>query len=229
MANLSSAAKEMAEQPNAIREIMCTKAEILLAGGWGDHEEPPGLRESYIETVSDPALFHGSSRYCRTRGLPSFIGATLESIEHRIYSRNGLAPENLIVGMGSTELTAALLKATLDPGDTVLLPNPTYANYLGQIAGEVEDVRVERFAAVSKDLEFLPRTDPSRVLDEVRNIFREKRPKMVLFPTPDNPTGQVWPEEVVDGILEEAARFGAWVALDVAYRPFLLGRKTTDY
>ena len=123
--------------------------------------------------------------------------------------RLGVAPRSLVFGNGSDELITMLCAAFGEPRDGheragVLYPVPTFVVY--------------RIAALSHQLE--PIEVPLRddfTLDEdlVDRTFAERRPNLAFFALPNNPTGTLWPPELV---LALARRYAdAIVVADEAY------------
>ena len=122
--------------------------------------------------------------------------------------------------MGSTQLTHDLFRTLLDPGDTVMLLDPTYANYEGQLAFAVPGVKIVRLRVL--DPADMVVSCPKRIPLESRassaRLFDEHRPRMVLFGAPDNPTSQVVPQSLADVMLAKTSEAGAWLAIDFAYK-----------
>ncbi|MDX1388951.1 MAG: aminotransferase class I/II-fold pyridoxal phosphate-dependent enzyme, partial [Acidobacteriota bacterium] len=97
-----------------------------------DHEAPEALREEYERIAADPGTFHGLGAYSPTRGLPRLREALLQ-LDRALYATPSLGPEHVLVGASSTQLTFSLFLALLDPGDRVVLFDPTYANIPPQL------------------------------------------------------------------------------------------------
>jgi aspartate/methionine/tyrosine aminotransferase len=121
--------------------------------------------------------------------------------------------------MGSTQLTHDLFRTLVDPGDTVLLLDPTYANYEGQLAFAAPGVRIVRLQVIDPATwAYLPDTDPEGVAREFRRLFDLHKPRLVLFGAPDNPTSQIVPQALAEVMLERTRDAGAWLAIDFAYK-----------
>jgi aminotransferase len=191
---------------------------ISFGGGWVNHPAPEGLRRAYQEIAEDPTLFHRSGGYTATLGELECREA-LARFEHHLFGVEGLGAEHVAIGMGSTQLTHDLFRTLLDPGDTVLLLDPTYANYEGQLALAVPGSRIVRLPVVDPATwAYLPDADPGRVIEEFRRIFDAHAPRMVIFGAPDNPTSQILPQTLADELSERTAEAGAWLAIDFAYK-----------
>lgn len=208
---------KMAERRNVLALGLDPEEVISFGGGWVDHPAPEGFRRAYEEVAADPALFHRSGGYTATLGELACREQIARFGEH-LFGAGGLGPEHVAVGVGSTQLTHDLVRALLDPGDTVLLLDPTYAAYEGQLALAVPGVRVVRLPVLDPGTwSYLPETDPETVVADLHRIYDEHLPRLVLFGAPDNPTGQILPQVVAEAARERAADRGGWVAIDFAY------------
>ena len=209
---------KMAERQNIVAMGLDPAQVISFGGGWVNHSAPEAFREAYLEIVSDAELFHKSGAYTATLGDIS-CREQIARFEQHLFGVPRLGPEHIAIGMGSTQLTHDLFRTLLDPGDTVLLLDPTYANYEGQIAFAAGNVNIVRLRVLDPQTwSYLPETDPSAIAREFSRLFERHRPKMVLFGAPDNPTSQVVPQALADAMLERTAEAGAWLAIDFAYK-----------
>ena len=145
-ASLSALVQAQLNSPSPIRQIMkmaerqnilamgLDPAEVIsFGGGWVNHAAPDEFRQAYLDIVSDPALFHQSGGYTATLGDLA-CREQIARFEQHLFAVPRLGPEHIAVGMGSTQLTKDLFTTLLDPGDTVMLLDPTYANYEGQLS-----------------------------------------------------------------------------------------------
>lgn len=191
---------------------------ISFGGGWVNHPAPEALRQAYLDIASDPAQFHRSGGYTATLGDFECREA-LAAFDSHLFGVEGLGPEHVAIGAGSTQLTHDLFRALLDPGDTVMLLDPTYANYEGQLAFAAPGSRMIRLPVLDPSTwTYLPRTAPDSLTRTFERLFDLHRPRLVLFGAPDNPTSQVLPQPLVDAMLERTRHAGAWLAIDFAYK-----------
>lgn len=189
---------------------------VSFAGGWVNHEAPDALRDEYRRVAEDSRLFHELGAYSPTRGLPKLREALLEA-DRAFHGTRGLADENLIVGQSSTQLTHTLFTALLDPGDRVLLFDPSYANYVPQLDLGPAGVEVRRLSVIDEDSwSYMP--DPERLLSDLEAALARERPRLLLFSSPDNPTSQLVPDDVFFRMVEMAGAADCFVAVDFAYR-----------
>jgi aspartate/methionine/tyrosine aminotransferase len=209
---------KMAERQNILALGLEPETVISFGGGWVNHSAPEAFRQAYLEVVSDPDLFHKSGAYTATLGDMT-CREQIARFEEHLFGVPRLGPEHIAIGMGSTQLTHDVFRTLLDPGDTVMLLDPTYANYEGQIAFAVGDVKIVRLRVLDPQTwSYLPDVDPAGVARDFTRLFDLHRPKMVLFGAPDNPTSQVVPQSLADLMRERTADAGAWLAIDFAYK-----------
>lgn len=229
--SLSSLVREQLDKPSPIRQIMkmaerqnivalgLDPAQVIsFGGGWVNHAAPEEFRQAYQSIVSDPELFHKSGGYTATLGDME-CREQIARFEEHLFGLPRLGAEHIAIGMGSTQLTHDLFRTLLDPGDTVMLLDPTYANYEGQLAFAVPGVKVVRLRVLDPQTwSYLPETDPAGTAREFSRLFDAHRPRLVLFGAPDNPTSQVLPQALADVMLAKTADAGAWLAIDFAYK-----------
>lgn len=189
---------------------------VSFAGGWVNHEAPDALRDEYRRVAQDPKLFHELGAYSPTRGLPKLREALLAA-DRALYGTRALADENLIVGQSSTQLTHTLFTALLDPGDRVLLFDPSYANYVPQLDLGPAGTEVRWLPVIDHDSwSYMP--DPTRLLSDLEVTLARERPRLLLFSSPDNPTSQLVPDDTFFRMVEMADAADCFVAVDFAYR-----------
>lgn len=209
---------KMAERQNILAMGLSPDAVISFGGGWVNHCAPEGLRQAYAEIVAEPDLFHQSGGYTATLGDHECRDA-LARFETHLFGVPRLKADHVAIGAGSTQLTHDLFRTLLDPGDTVMLMDPTYANYEGQLAFAVPGVQTVRLSLMDPGTwEYLPASDPNRVIDAFHRVYDAHTPRLVLFGAPDNPTSQVLPHALVDAMRERTRAASAWLAIDFAYK-----------
>jgi aminotransferase len=228
---LSSLVREQIVKPSPIRQIMkmaerqnivamgLDPAQVIsFGGGWVNHAAPEEFRQAYQAMVSDADLFHKSGGYTATLGDME-CREQIARFEEHLFGVPRLGAEHIAIGMGSTQLTHDLFRTLLDPGDTVMLLDPTYANYEGQLAFAVPGVKIVRLRVLDPQTwSYLPESDPAGTAREFSRLFDAHRPRLVLFGAPDNPTSQVVPQALADVMHAKTSDAGAWLAIDFAYK-----------
>jgi histidinol-phosphate aminotransferase len=129
--------------------------------------------------------------------------------EHRVLRRRlaeyaGVDEASLVLGNGSDELIELLLRLVVEPGDRVVVPAPTFGFYetAARVAGAA-------YVTVRRGPEF--EVDPTEVAEAV-----DERAKLVFLASPNNPTGNATPLEVIHRLLD----LDALVVVDEAYFEF---------
>ncbi|KGM54410.1 aminotransferase [Lysobacter daejeonensis GH1-9] len=143
--------------------------------------------------------------YTHQQGLP----AAREAVA-RFYKERGTpnaSPERVFVGNGVSELIDLSLRALLNPGDEVLLPSPDYP--LWSAATILNDGRPVYYSCLPEN-GFLP--DP----EEIESLVSSRTRAIVLI-NPNNPTGAVYPRELLQKIVAVAARHGLLIMADEIY------------
>ena len=126
--------------------------------------------------------------------------------------------ERVFVGNGVSELIDLSLRALLNPGDEVLLPSPDYP--LWSAATILNDGRPVYYRCAPEN-DFLP--DP----DEIESLVTPRTRAIVLI-NPNNPTGATYPRELLERIVEIAARHGLLLMADEIYDSILYDGATFE-
>ncbi|SFT66084.1 aminotransferase class I/II-fold pyridoxal phosphate-dependent enzyme [Arthrobacter sp. ov118] len=179
---------------------------INLGQGFPDEDGPVEIKEA-----AQAAIAAGANQYAPGKGiLPLREAISLH--QRRFY---GLAPDpetEVIVTTGATEAIAASLLALVGPGDEVLTFEPFYDSY-GAIIG------LSGATHVTAPL-LAPDFMPDRAALEA--AF-SPRTKVVLLNNPHNPTGAVFPRDVLQRIVDLAARHDAVIITDEVYEHLTFG------
>jgi len=188
------------ELESAGRDII--KLNIGNPGRYG-FEAPAHLREAIASHL------HESDAYGHEQGLE----AAREAIAAQQRSRGArhVQPERIFIGNGVSELIDLALRALLQPGDEVLLPSPDYP--LWSAATILNGGRPQYYRCPASR-GHLP--DP----DEVEALVTPRTRALVLI-NPNNPTGAVYPRELLQRLAEVAARHGLLLLADEIYDEIL--------
>jgi aspartate aminotransferase len=174
---------------------------IGFGAGEPDFPTPGYVVEAAVAACADPV----NHRYSPAAGLPALRAAVAEKT--RRDSGLEVAPEQVLVTNGGKQAVYEAFATLLDPGDEVVLPAPYWTTYPEAIrlAGGVP---VEVFAG--EDAGYLVTVDQLETA-------RTDRTKVLLFCSPSNPTGAVYPVEQVREIGRWALEHGIWVVTDEIY------------
>ncbi len=180
---------------------------ISLAVGEPDFPTPP-----HIVEAGQAALREGWTRYSPNAGYRELR----EAIARKLRTVNGLDvdPETQVfVTVGAMEALMLTFLVGIDPGEEVIVTDPCYTNYVSQVtlAGGVPV--------------FVP-TDPQRGhLPGVEAVEAAITPRTraILVNSPANPTGAVYPRDLLHAIAELAVRHDLLFVSDEAYEALVYG------
>lgn len=175
---------------------------IDMSMGNPDGATPQHIVDKLVEASSRPDT-HG---YSVSRGIPRLRKAIVDWYDRRYQVK--LDPETeAIVTIGSKEGLAHLMLATLDRGDTVLVPNPSYPIHIygAVIAG-----------ANIRSVPMIPGVD---FFEEIERAVKEAipKPKMMILGFPSNPTAQCVELDFFERIVALAKEHDILVVHDLAY------------
>ncbi len=175
---------------------------IDMSMGNPDGPTPPHIVEKLVESVQHPDT-HG---YSVSKGIPRLRLAICNWYRRR-YGVDLDPDKEAIVTIGSKEGIAHLALATLDHGDIVLVPNPSYPIH---IYGPV---------IAGADIRHVRNTPDVDFFEELERAIRESfpKPKMLIMNFPGNPTGQCVELEFFERIVALAKEHDILVAHDLAY------------
>jgi len=217
---------EMASPANLIKMGLDPADVISFAGGWVNHQAPEELRQEYIDIASDSDLFHKTGAYSPSDGTPEMKRAILD-FNSQIFGIESSSEENIIIGANSTQLAFSIFKVLLNPEDKIALLDPSYANYPEQIEMSVNNPIVYFPVFDAKKWAFAE--DEVKLATEFELFMEREKPKLVLFSSPDNPTGKMLPDIFVKRMLDSTLKHDCYVAIDFAYNTFLYGKKQPEY
>ncbi len=182
---------------------------IGFAAGEPDFPTPAHIVDAAQRAAADPAMH----RYSPAAGL----GELREAIAERA-RRDGLdvTADMVVVTNGGKHALYNVFMALIGPGDEVLMPAPYWVSYPEQI-GLAGGTCVPVLADA---------TTRFRVSVEQLEAARTPRTKALVFVSPSNPTGAVYPPDEVAAIGRWAAEHGIWVITDEIYRELVYGDAT---
>jgi aspartate/methionine/tyrosine aminotransferase len=180
---------------------------IGFGAGEPDFPTPDYIVEAAVAACREPK-WH---RYTPAGGLPELKDAVVAKTQRD--SGFSVGANQVLITNGGKQALYNAFAATLDPGDEVLLPAPYWTTYpesirlAGGVPVEVMTDESSGYRASIADLEaaVTPRT------------------KMLVFVSPSNPTGAVYPPDEVRAIGEWAAAQGLWVVTDEIYEHLVYG------
>jgi aspartate aminotransferase len=165
-----------------------------------DFDTPDLITQACIQSLNS-----GNTHYVPARGSSDLI----EAVRMTTGISRGFIPqkEQVTVTTGANSAIFYAMKAICDPGDEVLIPNPYFPSYLA--AAEIAGV-VPKYYELSPSNCFIPS------LDSIESLV-SPRTKAILLNSPSNPTGTVFPPEIIRLIYDTALRHDLYVISDEVY------------
>ena len=170
---------------------------IALTAGDPDFDTPDYIRRALIEAIEA-----GYTHYADGQGDPELRAALAEQVSRQAGAP--YTPEQIQVTHGGSGALAASILAVVNPGDRVLLPEPTYSLYgdLVSFAGG-QPVYVRQTADFRLDPDALRAAAPGA--------------KLAILCHPCNPTGAVYTRAELDAFAAVAVEHDLLVLSDEAY------------
>jgi aspartate aminotransferase len=180
---------------------------IGFGAGEPDFATPEHIVAAAVQACSDPR----NHRYTPTAGLPELRAAIVAKTERD--SGYACEPSQVLVTNGGKHAVYNALQALLDPGDEVLLPAPYWTTY------------PEAVALAGGEAVVLPTDEGGgfRVTVDQLDAATTPRTKALMFVSPSNPTGAVYPPAEVEAIGRWAVERGVWVVTDEIYEHLTFG------
>jgi alanine-synthesizing transaminase len=180
------------------------RGEDVIDFGMGNPDQP--TPRHIVDKMIETAQRGDTHRYSVSKGILRLRKAICNWYQRRYAVE--LDPEReAIVTIGSKEGIAHLALATLDAGDIVLVPNPSYPIHIYGPVISGADIRHVRM---------LPGVD---FFDELTQALKDSypKPKMLILNFPSNPTTQCVELEFFERIVAIAREYGIFVVHDLAY------------
>ena len=197
---------------SAIRRYTALAAEredcIVLTIGEPDLPTPAPICEAAVR-----ALAGGSTHYTANQGSAS-LRAKLAAYEAKTRQLD-YGPDEIIVTAGATEAIYCALTGVLDPGDEVLIPQPSYVSYLP--CAVMAD-------AVPVPIELKAENDFKLTKEQLLNSITDKT-KILVLPYPNNPTGAIMTKEELEELVPVIIEKDLYVISDEIYAELTYGGK----
>jgi aspartate aminotransferase len=155
------------------------------------------------------AVAEGRDRYVATRGIPPLRSAIADYLKRT--RRLDVSAEQVLVAPGCKMALALAMMALIEPGDEVLYPDPSFPIYPSFTRG-----------VGAKAVPYALREE-NKFQPDLAEIAAKITPKtrMLIFNSPNNPTGTVFTDTVIAQIAELAKKRDLWVIADEIYARIL--------
>lgn len=187
-----------------LKQAARARGEDIIDFSMGNPDQP--TPRPIVDKLVESAQRGNTHRYSQSRGIPRLRKAICDWYQQRYQVT--LDPESeAIVTIGSKEGLAHLALATVGPGDSVLVPNPSYP------------IHPYGFVIAGADIRHVPLTPDADFFEELSKAIRESwpKPKMLVVNFPGNPTTQCVDLEFFEKVVEIAREHEIWVVQDLAY------------
>ncbi|MBK7316898.1 pyridoxal phosphate-dependent aminotransferase [Candidatus Villigracilis affinis] len=209
---LSKLAIEIAESPtfalNEEARLLRERGEAVINLGIG---EPKNKTPIAAILASGAKLSSGEVKYTPPDGLPSMKKAVIRYTEEN-YNRL-VAPENVIITNGAKQSLFNIFYSILNPQDEVVIIAPYWVSYPEMIKMCLGVPVV----VTPEDGTFTPRFE-----DIERAITSSTR--AIIVNSPNNPSGAIYPPELIEKIVELCERKGIFMICDDIYHKLVFGR-----
>ncbi|WP_298669638.1 pyridoxal phosphate-dependent aminotransferase [uncultured Methanofollis sp.] len=179
---------------------------ISLSIGEPDFATP----EHIVQACSD-ALARGETHYAPSAGIPELLHA----VAAKCRTENGIpcGPENVIATCGAKDAIYEAMQACLNPGDEVILPDPSWVSYepCVQMAGG--------------KVVHLPLKEPSFQIDDAILERVGQKTKMIIVNTPSNPTGTVLSKASLKLVADLCEDYDLLALSDEIYEKLIYGKE----
>ena len=191
---------------SAIREIFKVIAQPGMISFAGGNPSLEALPDQQVSELAQYVLAHDGKailQYGATEGYPPFF----ESLTSYVADQLGVSVPAVLPVTGSTQAMDLLCKALLDPGDTVLVENPSFL-------GNLQCLKLYQANLVTVESD-----EDGLIPDDLEMKIKKYHPKLLYtIPTFQNPTGKTLPDSRRKAVADLANRYGMVVAEDDPYR-----------
>ena len=200
-------------QPSGIRKFFDIVSEmkdaISLGVGEPDFDTPWHIREEGIYSLE-----RGRTFYTSNAGLKE-LKEEISNYQQRRFGLNYNPCGEIYVTVGGSEAIDGALRAMLDEGDEVILPQPSYVSYEPCIVlADGVPVIIE-----------LKEEDEFKLTKEQLEAAVTDKTKILILPFPNNPTGAIMTEEDLKGIAEVVLNHDLFVISDEIYSELTYGSR----
>ncbi len=189
---------------NELKAEARQRGDDIIDFGMGNPDQP--TPKHIVDKLCEVAQREGTHRYSMSRGIPRLRKAICNWYKRR-YDVDLDMESEAIVTIGSKEGLAHLALATVETGDVVLVPNPSYP------------IHPYGFVIAGADIRHVPLIQGEDFFEELQKAIKDSwpRPKIMVFNFPANPTTQCVDLEFFEKIIEIAREHKIWVIHDLAY------------
>ncbi len=195
-------------QKSAIHEMTRLSKEVkdvaFLSWAKPTSDTPEHIKEAAVSAIKN-GLVGG---YSESPGLPELRA----EIAKKLMRDNNIDAKlsQILVTVGAVEGLSAAIMAVVDPGDEVILPSPTYSTHIQQVV------------IASGRPVLVPTIEEEGFILDIEGIRKAVTPRTraIMYCSPSNPTGTVFPEKQLRQLADIALEHNVMVITDEAYEYF---------
>ncbi|GBE07374.1 MAG TPA: alanine transaminase [Gammaproteobacteria bacterium] len=189
---------------NALKAEARQRGEDIIDFGMGNPDQP--TPQIIVDKLCEAAKRPDTHRYSLSRGIPRLRKAICGWYKRK-YDVDLDMENEAIVTIGSKEGLAHLALATVEVGDAVLVPNPSYP------------IHPYGFVIAGADIRHVPLVKGGDFFAEIEKAIKNSwpKPKMLVINFPGNPTTQCVDLDFLTRVVTIAKEHNIWVVHDVAY------------
>jgi len=177
---------------------------VSFGAGEPDFDTPVHIKNAGIDAINK-----GFTKYTATSGIPELKDAVVEKFKRD--NKIDYKQEEVIISCGAKHVLYNIFQVLCNEGDEVIIPSPFWVSYeeMVKLAG-AKAVIVE---TLEKD-NFIP--DPKKI----ENACTAKT-KVIILNSPNNPTGSVYPENVIRAVADIAVKKDIILISDEVYETIM--------
>jgi alanine-synthesizing transaminase len=189
---------------NALKAEARQRGEDIIDFGMGNPDQP--TPQIIVDKLCEAARRPDTHRYSLSRGIPRLRKAICDWYKRK-YDVDLDMESEAIVTIGSKEGLAHLALATVEAGDAVLVPNPSYP------------IHPYGFVIAGADIRHVPLVKGGDFFAEIEKAIKNSwpKPKMLVINFPGNPTTQCVDLDFLTRVVAIAKEHNIWVVHDIAY------------
>lgn len=210
---VSKRAKDL--KPSGIRKFfdLASKQKDVISLGVG---EPDFVTPWEIRDAGITAIKKGYTQYTSNSGLKEL---RTEISDYLKFNFNvDFTPDQTVITVGASEAIDAVLRAVVDEGDEVLIPDPSYVSYkpcVELVGGKAVTVQTD----MQNGFKLTPENLEKAITDKT---------KALIFPYPNNPTGGIMEREFIEKIIPIIVKHDLLVISDEIYAELTYGVEHTS-
>jgi alanine-synthesizing transaminase len=189
---------------NGLKAEARRRGEDIIDFGMGNPDQP--TPQHIVDKLVEVAKRYDTHRYSLSKGIPRLRRAICNWYKRR-YDVDLDMETEAIVTIGSKEGLSHLALATVEPGDAVLVPNPSYP------------IHPYGFVIAGADIRHVPLLPGGDFFSELVSAIKNSwpKPKMLVLNFPGNPTTQCVELDFFKEVIAIAREHEIWVIHDIAY------------